>query len=57
MRRLRDGKGSTDGKQPNRQSGGGEMMGVGDQEGGGSGNERRGVYIRLAPCDTTGANK
>ena len=40
MRRLSERKGSTDGKQPNRQSEGGEMMGVGDQEG--EGLEMRG---------------
>ena len=33
MRQLSERKGATDGRQPNRQSGGGEMMGVGDQEG------------------------
>ena len=40
IRRLSERKGSTDGKQPNRQSEGGEMMGVGDQEG--EGLEMRG---------------
>ena len=39
-RRLSERKGATDGKRPNRRSGGGEMMGVGDQEG--EGLEMRG---------------
>ena len=40
MRRQGERERATDGKQPNRQSEGGEMMGVGDQEG--EGLEMRG---------------
>ena len=42
MRQLSERKGATDGKQPNRPSGGGEMMVVGDQEGEGLGTRGEG---------------